>query len=141
MHTGFPLWRPFQTSENPPEANAMSPSFETLSERMQERGRIVCKPQTLRRIRTLLLRRSRDMFGASKACAGIINQMGYSGLSRSAYLVEDVHEGQRIFALQRQCGVHALLRRKHPRKSIWELPRSYIHRHELGKEGIRILER
>jgi len=69
MHTRFPLWRPLQTSANPPEANGISPSFEMFSESVQERGRMVCWPHTLRRMRILFLRRSISIFGASNACA------------------------------------------------------------------------
>ena len=98
MHTRLPPLRPFQISANPPEANAISPFLVTFSESMQERGRMLCVPQTLRRIRTLFLRRSSVMFGASKAYArGSIWVPRYP---LSADLVENVDENQGIVALQ-----------------------------------------
>ena len=85
----------------------MSPSFEIFSESMQERGRMACEPQTLRRVRTLFLRRSSGICGASNACTE--DRTGYPDyLSRPAYLIEDVHEGHSIIALQRHRGVQTL---------------------------------
>ena len=69
MHTRFPLWWPSQTSANPLLVNAMSPSFVMLSERMQERGRMDCKPQTFRTMRKIVSRRSSSISGSSKAYA------------------------------------------------------------------------
>jgi len=91
MHTRFPLWRPLQTSAGPPEANAISPSFEMFSESTQERGRMACWPHTLRRTRVLSLRRSISIFGASKACA--VGQAGCSDYPLPSYLVKGVYEG------------------------------------------------
>ena len=136
MHTRFSLRRPFQTSENPPEANAMSPSFEMVSESTQERGSMVCEPQTLRRMRTLLLWRSRSMFGASKACTGGGGQAGCSDHHWPAHLIEDVDEVQSIVSLQRHRGVRTLLRCQHLSERVWEPPQSGVDGHELGEEGI-----
>ena len=79
-HTQSPLWRPFQTSVNLLEADAMSPSFEMFSESTQERGRMVWEPQTLRRMWTILFLRP-NSFGASKACVRKLNRVRLS-LSR-----------------------------------------------------------
>jgi hypothetical protein len=99
MDTEFPLWRPFHTSANLPDVNAISPSFEMFSESMQERGEAVCKPRILLRMRTLFLRRSRDMFGTSKACTGAVKKVGCSDSHLQAYLIEDFDEGYNIIAL------------------------------------------
>ena len=134
MHTRFPLWRPFQTDAKPSDANEISPSLEIFSESIQERGRIVSEPQTLRRMRTLFLRRSRSIFGASKAYTRV--QWGVLITIKSAYLIEDIDEGQSMVALERHRGIHALLRREHPGKIVWEFPGSDVERHQLREEGI-----
>ena len=136
MHTRFPLWRPLQTWANSPEANVMSPSFEMFSERIQERGRIVLAPQTLRRTRTLFIRRPSSMFGASKTCTR--GSIGCSDYPRLPHLIKDIDEGQSIVALQRHRCVHTLLRCQHLGESAWERSGSYVDGRELHEE--RILE-
>ena len=74
------------------------------------------------------------MFGASNACA--VDQEGCSGCPRPSYLIEDVHEGQSIVALQRHRGVYTFLRCQHLGEGVWEFPRSYVDGRELGEEGV-----
>ena len=62
------------------------------------------------------------------------NQMEGSDSRRSAYLIKNIHERQRILALQGQCSVHNLSGCLGG--NIWEFPRSYVNRHELGEEII-----
>jgi len=95
---------------------------------------MVCEPQTLRRMRTLFLRTSRFIFGASKACLG--GQTRRSDYRRSAHLIEDVDEGLSIVTLQRHRGLDTLLRCQHLSEGVWELSGFDVNGHELCEEGI-----
>ena len=74
------------------------------------------------------------MFGTSKAC--VVDQTGCSGYHRSAHLVEDIDKGQSVVALQRYCGVRALLRCQHLGEGVWELRGSYVNGRELSQERV-----
>ena len=79
------------------------------------------------------LRRSRSIFGASKAYTR--DQQDVPIIIKSAHLIEDADEGYSIVALERHRGIHALLRRQHLGEGVRELVGSYVNRHELCEEG------
>lgn len=103
----------------------MSPSFEISFESMQERGRMACKLETVRRMGILRLRRLGVTFGASKTYGGRSDWQPDSHLLH-AYLIDDVDEGQSILVLQQQCGVHIFLRCQHLGERVLVLPGFYV---------------
>ena len=62
--------------------------------------------------------------------------MGRSEPYRSAYLIKDIDESQGIISPQRHRCIDTLWRCQHLGEKVWELPGSYVDRHELGQESI-----